>query len=250
MRRRRNPEPPESHERWLVSYADFITLLFAFFTTLYAISVVDAEKAERLVQSIRESFGPNVYDFGSPSPGLFPDQASKAARLGDEAGPGSPIEAEDARLDLLGRRVRDLEAQPELAGAVRVRRSEAGLVISLADSFLFQSGRAALSPRARKTLQELASLLTAVPNHVRAEGHSDDRPLRSTGFRTNWHLSAARAVAVVVELQRAGVAGYRLSASGFAGERPLVSNGTAEGRRMNRRVELVVLRARMGENDT
>jgi chemotaxis protein MotB len=237
MRRRpRREEPRENPDRWLVSYADFITLLFAFFTTLYAISVVDVEKAERLVSSIRESFnadGPPPPSGGSESP----------------AGPDSSSPAEKTRLELLGDRVRELRRRPGFEDGLRVRQTEEGLVISLADSAFFSTGGAAIPPDAAPVLQELARLLAELPNHVRIEGHTDDRPISSVQFPSNWDLSTARAVAVVRALESSGIASYRLSASGFAAERPLVSNESEDGRQLNRRVDAVVLRSRLSQRE-
>jgi len=238
MRRRpRIEEPRENTDRWLVSYADFITLLFAFFTTLYAISVVDVEKAERLVSSIRQSFheerGDSVIDGKDET--TLPGEGS------------SP--SERTRLELLGDRVRELRRKPGFEDGLRVRQTEEGLVISLADSAFFGAGGAAIPKEAEPVLEELARLLAELPNHVRIEGHTDDRPIRSAQFPSNWHLSAARAVELVRYLESHGVASYRLSASGFAAERPLVSNESEEGRTLNRRVDAVVLRSRLSQRD-
>jgi chemotaxis protein MotB len=238
MRRRpRREEPRENPDRWLISYADFITLLFAFFTTLYAISVVDVEKADRLVTSIRQSF--NSEGGSSTADGSDP--------LGLPGEGSSPTER--TRLELLGDRVRELSRRPGFEDGLRVRQTEEGLVISLADSAFFAAGGAAIPPEASPILQELARLLAALPNHVRIEGHTDDRPISSAQFPSNWDLSAARAVTVVRSLERSGIASYRLSASGFAAERPLVSNESEEGRKLNRRVDAVVLRSRLSQRE-
>jgi len=237
-RRRRLPEPQENPERWLVSYADFITLLFAFFTTLYAISVVDAGKAESLTHSLRESFNES-----SRSDGVtHPDSGLEAPGNGS-----APSEA--TRLELLGDRVRELNREPGFENGLRVRRTEEGLVISLADSLFFPGGGTEIPEGAVGVLENLAELLGELPNHVRIEGHTDDRPIATTQFPSNWHLSAIRAVEMVRFLEARGIARYRLSASGFAAERPLVSNETEQGRGINRRVDVVVLRSRLSEQD-
>lgn len=226
-------------------YADFITLLFAFFTTLYAISVTDVEKAERLVHSIRASFGEALFQIESP--GLLEQLLGAPLRMGDETllDPNEP----NHRLDLLGERVNELVRAPGQASGLVVRRTEEGLVISLADTVYFSGSGAELAPDARERLHDVAALLREVPNHVRVEGHTDDRAAESSAFPTKWHLSSARAVQVLLELEALGIGRERLSAAGFADERPLVSNHTAEGRRMNRRVDIVVLRARMSADD-
>ena len=201
-----------------------MTLLFAFFDSMYAISVTDSVKAPRLVASVRESFREPLFDFGPP------EETSPFAGEGDGAletlivpvDPGDPLAG-------LGDRAR------ELAGAatgLSVRSTQEGLVISLADTVLFDQGGIELSDPSRKTVRELAALLVRLPNHLRIEGHTDREPVARGRFASNWGLSAA------------GIPPRRLSAAGFSAQRPLVSNGTPEGRRMNRRVDVVVLRAR------
>jgi chemotaxis protein MotB len=237
VRRPRTPDLDRvaHRERWLVSYADFITLLFAFFTTLYAISVVDARKAERLVQSIHESFGGALAQDGTASTAWDGSEP----RPGENATPGAERDAQ--RLDAV--RVRTEQLARSLDDqAVRVRSTERGIVISLSDSAFFDSAGSAIPERARAVLLEVARELAPLPNHVRVEGHTDDVPIATQAFPSNWHLSTARAVAVVIALADSGIPPYRLSAAGFADQRPVVPNATAEGRRMNRRVDLVVLR--------
>ncbi len=234
--------------RWLVSYADFITLLFAFFTTLYAISVTDAAKAERLVRSIRESFGGALFEIGTDAPGLLEEHRGAPVRSGDDPAALHPDEP-GRRLDLLGERLNQLAEETGRASGLVVSRTEEGLVISLADTVFFAGGGTELAADKRERLGEVAALLREVPNHVRVEGHTDNQPIATAEFPTNWHLSSARAVEVLLEIHQHGIARERLSVSGFADQRPLVSNSTPEGRRINRRVDLVVLRARLSAHD-
>jgi chemotaxis protein MotB len=238
VRRTRSPDLDRvaHRERWLVSYADFITLLFAFFTTLYAISVVDARKAERLVQSIHESFGGALTE-GAPERSRW-DQS--------EARPGEPVaersERDTQRLDAVRDRAEQLARSLDDHDAVRVQSTERGIVISLSDSMFFEPAGSAIPERARAVLLAVARELAPLPNHVRIEGHTDDVPVATQAYPSNWHLSTARAVAVVIAFVDSGIPPYRLSAAGFADQRPLVPNATAQGRRMNRRVDVVVLR--------
>ena len=240
---RRVRESGENRERWLVSYADFITLLFAFFTTLYAISVVDAAKADRLVKSIQESFGDTVFELGTDDPVIF-DSAQLRPRT-EEATAAANRAVDDDRIQALETRARELVARLEAKDGVRVEQTERGLVISLTDSLFFESAGEELADPARKLVAQLAELLSPLPNHLQVEGHTDNRPIASRRFASNWHLSAARAVSVVRTLEDAGIPRYRLSAAGFADQRPLVSNGSPEGRRLNRRVDVVVLRTQL-----
>lgn len=243
MRRRTHADPPPNRERWLVSYADFITLLFAFFTTLYAISVIDAEKAERLVTSIRNSFGNEILDQGSAVPGFFGREPDAPISLGENGGTGSGSEIDRQRLDLLGRRVRQSEETAHLGDQIHVTQGEEGLVIHLSDQLFFGNGGSIPSDSAKAALQGIAKLLQDLPNHVRVEGHTDNRPIKSGPVASNWHLSVLRAVEVLRALESDGVPAFRLSAAGYAAQRPLASNATEEGRSANRRVDIVVLRA-------
>src|SRR5262245_60942659 len=233
MRRRKHEEPHPNHERWLVSYADFITLLFAFFTTLYAMSVVDAEKAERLVYSIQQSFG------SMPMGGPQVIEELPTTFAGDASAP-----QDEERFDQLSQRVQNLEREPGFKNGMNVRETEEGLVISLADSLFFTSGGSELGAESLPALRKVAELVANLPNHVRVEGHTDDRKAASSRYPSNWHLSALRAVEVVRLFEAAGIATYRLSAAGYGDQRPLVSNDTEEGRHINRRVDVVVLRNR------
>ncbi|TDI95362.1 MAG: flagellar basal body stator protein MotB [Deltaproteobacteria bacterium] len=248
-RRRRRDEEPLNRDRWLVSYADFITLLFAFFTTLYAISVMDSEKAERLVQSIRESFGHGVFDLGSVDPGILDRYSRNPTDLGEQLDAAEAREVERTHFNIVERRVRDLSGSQKVGHGISVRRTEEGMVISLADTHFFESGATGLNKSASAAIVEVATLLKDLPNHIRVEGHTDDLPVASAAVASNWYLSASRAVAVLRVLEGAGIPSYRLSASGFADQRPLVSNKTPQGRRMNRRVDLVILRSRMSADD-
>src|SRR5262245_8326149 len=160
MRRRKHEEPHPNHERWLVSYADFITLLFAFFTTLYAMSVVDADKAERLVYSIQQSFGTMPMGGQVIEPPTFP---------GDAAAPDNKQEMEH-----LEEQTRELREDKEFQNGMNVRETEEGLVISLADTMFFKAGGTELSPESLPALRKVAELVAPLANHVRVEGHTDD----------------------------------------------------------------------------
>jgi chemotaxis protein MotB len=231
-----------------VSYADFITLLFAFFTSLYAISVTDTAKAERLVHSIRESFGDSLFELGTEEPSLLDQLRGAPMRTGKDLAATHPDEPR-RRLDLLGERVRELPGETGRANGLNVSQTEEGLVISLADTLFFAGGGTSLTAQSGEALRKVAALLAEVPNHVRVEGHTDNEPVTTAKFPSNWHLASARAVEVLLELEKHGIPRGRLSVSGFADQRPLVSNETVEGRLINRRVDLVVLRARLSAND-
>ncbi|MEW6720406.1 MAG: OmpA family protein [Thermodesulfobacteriota bacterium] len=221
MRRRGRSEEQENADRWVVSYADFITLLFAFFTVMYAISRVDSDKLGRFVGSTRAAFGPRTPQAAKPViEGIAP------------VVPG----AEEARRDA----VRMLEMSGA-SGLVSVRPDARGLVLSMGEHVLFDAGRAAVKPSSGNALGAVAAVLRKSGCAAAVEGHTDSLPISNARFASNWELSAARATAVLARLlEDHEVPPDRLSAAGYAEFRPVASNATPEGRARNRRVDVVL----------
>lgn len=241
-RRRKRHEEHPTHERWLVSYADFITLLFAFFVTLYAISQVDAKKMTTLVQSMQAAFATRVFDTGSQklnlSEGVTPgvDQA-KLVEPADPALSGAELPLQRVRGLLQERLVRE-----RFADKVRLTHDRRGLVISLTEAGFFDSGAATMKGSSLRVLDAIAESVLSVPNHIRIEGHTDNTPIRTTQFPSNWELSTARATQVIARLtRRFPFRPQRLSVAGYGEYRPVSGNDSAAGRALNRRVDLVVL---------
>jgi chemotaxis protein MotB len=228
-RRRRRPEPQVNHERWLVSYADFITLLFAFFTTMYAISTVDAQKMSKMVASMQVALK------GDP---LLPAPPVPLPQNGVP----QPIAPRLDNLVVLRQQLAArLQRQIE-HGNVEIGVDARGLVVSIREAGSFASGSAELSEGARALLAEIAAPLSELPHPVRIEGHTDDTPIRNPRFRSNWELSTARATQVIAYLQNdLGLAASRLSAAGYGEFHPRGPNTSAEARAENRRVDLVIL---------
>jgi chemotaxis protein MotB len=218
-----------SHERWLVSYADFITLLFAFFTVLYASSTVDTKKLEAVGHSMQAVFadGPPLDTVRNVEPrsNLMPDA------------PDLPQNLSTIREQL----TRDLVA--EIAeGRVVLEQDQRGLVISIRETGSFAIGKAELPPEARALFTTLGARLQAVSNAIRVEGHTDDVPIHTARYQSNWELSTARATEVVAYLiGSAGIDPSRLSAAGYAEFHPRAPNDSPANRATNRRVDLVVL---------
>jgi chemotaxis protein MotB len=193
-------------------------------------------KAKKLVHSIRESFGEGIF------------QVTQPVSLDGE--PGNPVELEGqgarggaAALDAAADRIDRLPLPKGMGEGITVRRTSRGLVITLVDAVFFGSGGTQLPEAGRQAIQQVGAVLQDLPNHIRVEGHTDNRPMSGGPYPSNWHLSAARAVEALMELEKGGVQRHRLVASGFGDQRPLVSNSTEEGQRLNRRVDIVVLRA-------
>jgi len=228
-------------DRWLVSYADFITLLFAFFTTMYAISSVDAMKLSEVVSSMQLAFatgspavvraGPGPGTGGIPHRLMLPTPPPGAGR---RAPPSEPAGELPERL------TRQLEPQRR-AGLVDLAEDPRGFVVSIREAGSFATGRADLSPAIREVLDEVARALAPMPNLVRVEGHTDNVPIHTEQYRSNWELSTARATNVVAFLLDQGVPPERLSAAGYAEFRPRQPNDTSEQRAGNRRIDIVVL---------
>jgi chemotaxis protein MotB len=243
-KRKAHEEEHENHERWLVSYADFITLLFAFFVVMYSVSRVDSKKLQQVVSGIRwamhfEGTGGlaqmPVFE-GPPSEGGGIAGMSGARTLNPEQ--RRAIESIRRRVE---NRVRPYVMEKAGAAAVAVEVSERTVKIRLAAGEFFEAGESALRPRVLPVLDALAEEVVPLNRPLQVEGHTDDVPVSGSRFRDNWELSAARAATVASYLERAHRAPPRnLSAAGFADTRPLARGETPKVREQNRRVELVV----------
>ncbi len=212
--------------RWLLTYADMITLLLVFFIILYASSKTDAKKYTDTVSSIRVAFGVPL----SPRP---------IVRVGDGGETLLPFP------DMVGRLAQQLSAHLEeeiTAGSVEIEQTDTGVVLRLQGAVLFDVGNATLSSEAKRILDTVAPALLTLPNAIEVEGHTDTLPIRSPSFPSNWDLSVGRATAVIrylVEAHRFPPA--RLSARGLADTQPLEPNDPVQGNPRNRRVEVHVL---------
>ncbi|HTY60957.1 MAG TPA: flagellar motor protein MotB [Acidobacteriota bacterium] len=267
MRKKAHHEEEGSSERWLVSYADFITLLFAFFTTLYAISTVDAQKMGKMVTSMRASFDSAVFDSGSRNLSLSQGSggvSSKSREVLESLTPGNDLSTkvhafkgiEEMKGDGtkksvlngekdLGRFKKSVETLLGVSiakGLVRVHLEPRGLIISLGEKGVFDSGSDQIKPDGRALLDDLAASLVSVGNYIRVEGHTDNVPIHNLRFASNWELSTARATVVVCYLiQTYRLRPEMLAAAGYSEYRPVASNDTEEGKARNRRVDIIIL---------
>jgi chemotaxis protein MotB len=228
-------EEHENHERWLVSYADFITLLFAFFVVMYSVSAVNVGKFRTVSESIKAALNPVV---SSPSSSLaFNIGQSRPALKAPEV-PGT----KEVTVRRLRELVKVIQPASQFALIHMLEKADGDIVISIPDQVLFNSGEAAIRTEALPFLQGLAAVMLELDRHVLVEGHTDNVPIRSTLFPSNWELSAARAVIVVRVLSELyGVPGTHLAATGYADTRPLTANLSPEQRAKNRRVEVIIL---------
>jgi len=258
MRRRRRPEEHTNHERWLVSYADFITLLFAFFVVLYASSQVDKRKVGRLALSIQVAFQElGVFDTSNTKIPLSDSEAvpfekvqvvENTENTGDlthfvqpmkgmlsPSQPTAPLREVQTELEKI--------LAPEISKhVVDVKTRKDGLIVSLREIGFYESGSAALRPSSKDAIDRLVAVLKSRPEAMRIEGHTDNVPIHNAHFDSNWELSAARASDLVkLLIDHYGFAPSRLSAAGYAEYRPVALNDTPEGRARNRRVDIVIL---------
>jgi chemotaxis protein MotB len=257
-RRRKRPHAHSNHERWLVSYADFITLMFAFFVVLYASSQVDKRKVGKLSMAIQVAF---------QELGVFPASTTQIPLDSNEPMPFSRVQAienmkhnaalgrisspaedslsassDETDLATLQSQLREALHHEIALHEVTVHRETDGLVISLQEFGFFDSGSAAIKPESQAALDRIASILAIRTYKLRIEGHTDNIPIHTAQIASNWELSTARATELVrLLVLRHRLAPERLAAAGYAEYHPVASNLTAQGRAQNRRVDIVIL---------
>jgi chemotaxis protein MotB len=260
MSRRKRPKSRVNRDRWLVSYADFITLLFAFFVVLYASSQVDKRKVGKLALAIQVAFQEmGVFqasttevpiDVAEPMPFSTVqaiENTERTASLGrivshPEGALGTGMGVENGDLAELQTELETALASEIKRKEIAMRREPDGLVISLREVGFFESGAAQMKSSSQAAFDRIASMLRRRDYRLRIEGHTDNAPIHTAQFPSNWELSTARATEIVrVLIVRDGFSPDRLSAAGFAEYHPVALNSTVEGRGMNRRVDIVVL---------
>src|SRR5919106_5972640 len=257
-------EEHENHERWLVSGYDMMTLLFAVFVVLFAISSTNISKVKLLEQSLQEAFSGPVLTGGrammntgdtsdavdksppeKPLPSLTPAQAvAQAMNPKDPDEAAKQARSEEQSFQNLKRRIDRLAKEAGLAEKLSTTVTPDGLKIRLVtDGVLFDSGSAVVKSGSRPTLAQIGRIIDQEGSHpVQVEGHTDDRPIATSQYPSNWQLSGARAAAVVQQLGGAGVSGKRMSLAGYAAQHPVAGNATPAGRAQNRRVEIILTR--------
>ncbi|MDD3013823.1 MAG: OmpA family protein [Candidatus Gastranaerophilales bacterium] len=257
MARKKHAEEHENLERWLVSYADFITLLFATFVVLYALSQMDMKKFEEMSVSMKKAFAsPSVMQGDQ---GIMPGSGLNIlGGMDNESNMISPLfenteaKAEENAFKQTKESVEKLAESNENLG-IDSYVSERGLVVSLAENLFFASGSAEIKPSAYKALSKISILLkNKFSDHpIRVEGHTDNMPIKSSIYPSNWELSSARAASVVrFILSNSKFDKNRFAALGYADGRPIADNNTAIGRNKNRRVEIVVLRNKLAKSES
>jgi len=230
-RKRPVEEPPAGAPAWMATYGDMVTLLLCFFVLLFSFATLDVQKFKAIAVSMNGSLG--VLDSGmtlsmEPLVNSFPAD--------------SPTE-EVEEFKKLYEEMSEYIKENNLEASITLRLDERGLLVRFLDNVLFDSGKADLTPNARDIINKVAEIIRQNDKNIRIEGHTDNVPINTFRFPSNWELSTTRAVNVVKYLIEVnGINAYRLSASGYSDQHPVADNNTAEGRQKNRRVDMVILR--------
>ncbi len=255
------PEHAANHERWMISYADMLTLLLALFIVMFAISKVDQQKFIQFAQGANAAFGGSGQvvlngqggsEMGSDgimqnnkppaTDGMNVDPGKAAQMIAAEQARQSAQAAEKQRLDELKKKLEKDLSDRGLRDAVQLKIDERGLVVNiLTDQVIFDSGSATIRTEGARLLDLIAPSVKALPNKITIEGHTDNVPINTAQFPSNWELSQARAASVLQRFRADGVEETRMSLAGYGEQRPLDTNATDLGRKNNRRVAVVVL---------
>lgn len=235
-RRRKGHQAHANHERWVISYADFITLLFAFFVVMFATANADKGKARAVAEAVKEAL--------SQSKEAKVVQMVKEAAEEDKAAAAAGGKPEDVKKELAPiQKQLAKQLHPEIAkGQIELKMEARGLVISFKQAALFDSGADVVKASAVDSIAKVAQAVVGIPNPVRLEGHTDNQPIHNDRFSTNWELSSARSIAMLQMMTtKFNIPVQRLAVSGYADVAPIASNETEEGRARNRRVDVVIL---------
>lgn len=224
----------DNAERWLLTYADMITLLLIFFIVLYTMSKIDVQKWRILSNSLTQALGAGGMILDAPGPSLVEGLSQQ-----------EPIHTstETAKLEKLKQQLQDYITKANLDKQVSVSTEERGIVLSFQEEVLFKLGSAELTPSAKDIIHKIGPILETVPNYMRIEGHTDNLPINTRQYPSNWELSAARSTHVLKELLNGfNILPQRLSASAYGEFRPRAPNTSDDNRQLNRRVNIVILR--------
>ncbi|HWQ42723.1 MAG TPA: flagellar motor protein MotB [Desulfosporosinus sp.] len=268
-RKREHEADKENGERWMLTYLDLITLLMIFFVVLYSMSKVDAQKFQAVAESLNKALGggtpakmelasnpsgPSLFEAGTPSsqatvPGkgtdpnntTYTDPAASSANKNTTQG---NTDAENLSINKIKAKLDKFAVDNNIQTTLVSSIEERGLVVSIQETLLFESGSAVITAQSRDILDKISTVLAPEPNQLKVEGHTDNLPIHTAQFPSNWELSVIRATNVVQILQSDGITPDRLSAAGYGEYRPISSNNTDAGRGKNRRIDLIVLRSK------
>ena len=244
---RHKSAPKENHERWLVSYADLVTLLFAFFVVMFASTQTDHTRAKQISEGVEKALkaGSTPPKIAAILGGTVDDKGRGNAMLKGPAVPAPPQSKDEEPIKDLASAAALLRTRLQKQidqGAVDVRVEERGIIIGLNSAIFFPLGEDSIDPSVYPTLEEVAHILNRLPNALRLEGHTDSLPIKTSRFPSNWELSAARSIAMLrLFNERYHVTRERMAVVGYADTVSLESNETEKGRQRNRRVDIVIV---------
>ncbi len=247
---RKKQESHENHERWLVSYADFITLLFAFFVVMFASSQTDKAKTQAVSESVQKALNGESFSAAVAAilGGTIDEKGQGSAQMKGPGGVKKELKTIEVKRNgqvaelLPSLKVLSKELGSEIqSGKLQISMGSRGLIISFTQAALFPSGEDVIAKDFYPGIQKIANAIKQIPNPVRLEGHTDAIPIHNSRFRSNWELSAARSIALLELFVDSGLPRERLSIAGYADTAPVASNDTDQGRQRNRRVDMVVL---------
>lgn len=237
--KKRQHEEHENEERWLITYADMITLLMVFFIVMYSMANTDLKKFAEVARSLAAGFNLGI-------------GTSAGALIGTNSGGGAAtffkrLPAKQRDFALMTAELSAFASEAGMLGEISVNMTMEGIIISLSNALLFEPGSAELRPESAQTLHKVAEVLNTTDHPVRIEGHTDNIPTNNPLYPTNWELSVARAVSIVRYLiEKENVSPTRLSAAGFAEFKPKVANDSRANRAINRRADIVILYPEQG----
>jgi len=272
MARKKSHEEHANHEAWAIPYADLMTLLLAFFVVMYAISSLNTSKYKIMAEALHSAFGgtprtlkpvqfgqalttprqlpPTPIQTGLPGTGMEMATAASHLRSSQMTLQTAVLERTREQLDALSDEIEHALADLIREHLIIVRRSDLWLEVEINSDILFATGSAILDHNAQEILQKVAKVVAQAPNQIRIEGYTDNRPIHTAQFPSNWELSAARAASVVHLFSESKIASERLSMVGFGEYHPLAENTTPAGQTRNRRVILVILAANADSRQT
>lgn len=255
MARKKSPEKPPNHERWLVSYGDFITLLFAVFVTLYAMSQTDKKKVSEVAESYRSAFGistmsalpsnnfvpiPNLEVM--PKPSVQPNSSKEIIENQKESDATRLLNLNIKEFQDIKKSIKTALKPLQLGGEVVVDESARGLVIRLEENMFFESGSAAVKRESLPLLSKIAIAILPYANQIKIEGHTDNSFIFTRHYKSNWELSLDRAASILrLFVGKYDFSPVNISIAGYGAYRPIASNDSVEGRKKNRRVDIVLL---------
>lgn len=253
MRKKKKGKEPNA-ERWMLTYLDLITLLMVFFVILYASSNIDKEKFQNIAKSFNIAMGgggSQMVDLGLDSTSKddksVPNQEVKDSETKDEE---TQSNDETYKMEKVKKELDKYMAQNKLKSSVTSAITERGLVVSLKNTAFFDSGKATIKRKYKSKIVAIAKIVNKLPNYIRIEGHTDNVPIHTSNFSSNWSLSSARATNVVeLVIKKAQITPNKVSAGAFADTRPIASNSTAAGRAKNRRMDIVLLSSKFNSEE-